>query len=185
MDFKGDVVFLVDSSLAVSQDDFQKETAFVKAMARLLNVKPQMSRAAVISYGRNSTLVTRFFSYSSTDEFEASVDSAPYEGGLRRIDQVIRNAGRVLGEARRSLPKVVILLTAGPETQDPDTEDLYDAAVALRGFNAKTFVVAIGSSPDVDELLPLVRKPEDVFNVSSFDGLEGKTKSMARRITGL
>lgn len=184
-DFKGDVVFLVDSSLTVSQDNFQKETDFVKTMARLLNVNPEMSRAAVISYGRNSTLVTRFTSYSSTDEFEASVDSAPYEGGQRRIDRVIRNAGRVLGEARRSLPMVVILLTSGPETQDLDTEDLYDAAVALRGFNAKAFVVAIGSSPDVNELLPLVRIPGDVFQVASFDGLGEEAKSMARKIAGL
>ena len=184
-DFIGDVVFLVDSSLNVSQDNFQKETDFVKAMARLLNVRPSKSRAAVISYGRNSTLVTRFTSYSSTDEFEASVDSAPYEGGLRRIDQAVRNAGRVLGEARRSLPKVVILLTSGPETQDPDTEDLFDAAVALRGFDAKSFVVAIGSSPDVNELLPLVRTPEDVFQVPSFDDLGRRTMPIARRVAGL
>ena len=178
-------MFLVDSSLTVSQDNFKEEKYFVKTMARLLNVKPQMSRAAVISYGTFSTLVTRFESYSSVDEFEGSVDSAPYEGGRRRMDRAIRNSGRVLGEARRSLPKVVILLTSGPETQEIDTESLYDAAGALRGFNAKAFVVAIGSSPNVSELIPLVSKREDVFEVPSFNGLREQTNSMARKIAGL
>ena len=184
-DFIGDVVFLVDSSATVSQDNFTKETDFVKTMARLLNVKPEKSRAAVISYGTNSTLVTRFTSYNSVDEFENIVDSAPFESGPRRMDLAIRNAGRVLGEARRYLPKVVILLTSGPETQDPETEDLYDAAEELRNFNAEVFVVAIGSNPDINELLPLVKKRDDVFQVSSFNILEKQSRSMAKKITGL
>lgn len=184
-DFNGDVVFLVDSSTTVGQDDFRKETDFVKTMARLLNVEPNISRAAVISYGTNSTLVTRFTSYNSVDEFENSVDSAPYESGPRRMDLAIRNAGRVLGEARRSLPKVVLLLTSGPETQDLDTENLHDAAEELRNFNAKVFVVAIGSSPDINELLPLVQKRDDVFQVPSFNVLEKQSRSMVKKITGL
>ena len=184
-DFNGDVVFLVDSSTTVGQNDFKKETDFVKTMARLLNVKPNISRAAVISYGTNSTLVTRFTSYNSVDEFENSVDSAPYESGPRRMDIAIRNAGRVLGKARRSLPKVVILLTSGPETQDPDSENLQDAAEELRNFNAKVFVVAIGSSPDINELLPLVQKRDDVFQVPSFNVLEKQSRSMVKKITGL
>lgn len=175
----------MDSSVAVSQDNFDKETEFVKQMARLLNVKPQMSRAAIISYGENSTLVTSFTNYRSTEEFEAYVDSAPYEDGLRRIDRVIRNAGRILISARNSLPKVVILLTSGPETQDVDTENLFDAAAFLRQYDAVTFVVAIGSSPDIQELLPLVSGLEHVFRVPSFNGLGGQAKSWARIITGL
>lgn len=175
----------MDSSVAVSQDNFDKETEFVKQMARLLNVKPQMSRAAIISYGENSTLVTSFTNYRSTEEFEAYVDSAPYEDGLRRIDRVIRNAGRILISARNSLPKVVILLTSGQETQDVDTENMFDAAAFLRHYDAVTFVVAIGSSPDIQELLPLVSGLEHVFRVPSFNGLGGQAKSWARIIAGL
>ena len=67
-----DVVFLMDSSKDVNFINFIKEKAYVKLLAKRLNVSPGKSRAAVVVYGSSSQLKIDFDAYDSLSAFETA-----------------------------------------------------------------------------------------------------------------
>ena len=181
-EYDADIIFALDASITVSKDDFLVQKSFVKSMAKYLNVVSDKSRAAVISYGDSSTSVVRFGSYSSLHSLEDAIDKAPYIGGTRRIDKALENVGVLLGEARPAVPKVVVLLTAGRQSTDPRAKSLVEASKPLRDQGAKTFIFAIGSESDVNELEPIVDRTGKIFELYSFESLSPRSRSMAAAV---
>ena len=59
-EFTADIVFALDYSAYVSQEDIVKEVDFVQCLASSLNVAPGKSRAAVITYGDSAITRIRF-----------------------------------------------------------------------------------------------------------------------------
>lgn len=164
-----DVVFVMDSSSEVTQNNYRDQKEVVKSMAHSMKVPSGRSRASVITYGNIPTLVVKFDGYQSFNSLENDIDRAPRIGGRRRIDLALESAGRVLAEARSSVRRNVILFTSG--RGDPSSRNLYDAAKRIFNEKADFYIVAIGSNPYFEELTAVVAKPRDVFNVSSFTNL--------------
>lgn len=164
-----DVVFVLDSSSEVTQNNYRDQKEAVKSMAHSMKVPSGRSRASVITYGNIPSLVVKFDGYQSFSSLENAIDRAPRIGGRRRIDLALENAGRVLSEARSSVRRNVILFTSG--RGDPSSRSLYEAAKRIFDENADLYIVAIGSNPYFKELTAAVKKPRNVFNVSSFSNL--------------
>lgn len=82
-------------------------------MARLLNVQPGLSRAALVIYSNRANVVFSFNDDVPVESFHKNVDGAAFLGGTRRVDLAIREAVRLVHEARTDVNKIVILLTAG------------------------------------------------------------------------
>ena len=177
-----DVVFLVDSSSLVNQQDFTKENDFVKQIARYLGVSPGKSRGYVITYGDRTEDAVRFDSYRTAPEFERAVDAARYVGGSRRIDRALDAAKSALFNSRLDAPKIVVLLTAGRHTPAADAKTLDEAAKPLRDLGAKTYVIAIGRAPSKQELRPIVERPGDIIEVDRFEGLKPNAYATAKHI---
>lgn len=99
--------------------------------------------------------------------------------GSRRIDKALDYASQIVPYSRKLLPKIVVLLTAGrQELGYPlDVE-----AKRLRDQDVKTYIVAIGDKPNLNELRPIVRDEESVFKVSSFDDLQRKMLPIAQEL---
>jgi hypothetical protein len=108
------------------------------------------------------------------------VDGAFPLSGPRRLDSALQAARQVLNEARPNLPKIAVLITAGRQALDGPRLDA--AAETLRRSGAKTFVVAIGNTPDTRELQPVVEKQEDILRISSFDRLTPEVPSVIDKI---
>lgn len=178
--FRADVVFLVDSSIYVRQPNFQIEKDFVKSFGKALNVEPGKSRASLITYSTNAQRVFGFNDYTSTSQFERLVDRTPYLGRNRRMDKAIEEADRVMQQARRDVPKVVVLLTAGQDV--PAGKTLEEAVRPLQGRGAKIFIVAIGDQPDIASLNRAVEKPEDVFRIPSYSQLPTRVTDTATKV---
>ena len=167
LDFDADVLFLVDSSSDVSQENYNREKNFVKSLAFILNLKPGKTRAAVVIYGNFARTVIRFTDFASLSSFFRRIDTLPFLRGRRRLNSALIEGGSVLDTARPSADKVAILLTAGRHTQEVGAPPLNQAVESIRSHNAKLFVVAIGQRVDETELRPLTREPIVVsgFNV--------------------
>ena len=176
-------MFVMDSSFEVTQSNYKDEKETVKTMARSLQVPSGKSRASVITYGSYPFRIVRFNSYRTFSALENAIDRAPTVGGGRRIDLALQEAVRLLSEARPSARKSVILFTSG--RTDPSSRDLYEAAKPIFEQNAVLFIISISGRPNVPELTAAVKKPEDVFNVSSFTNLEKESvkaiKSLVQR----
>ena len=170
----------MDSSSEVSQSNYRDEKEAVKSMARSLKVPSGRSKASVITYGIISSRVVKFNSYRTFSALESAIDRAPTIGGVRRIDRALEDAGRLLSEARASVRRSVILLTSG--RADPSSRDLYEAAKSIFEEKAELFIIAIGRRPYEPELTAVVKKPEHVFNVSSFSNLEKESEKVTRSV---
>lgn len=181
MEFMGDVVFLVDSSSEVSRENYQKEKDFIKSLAKTLNLAPEKSRGSVITYGRSAFLGIEFNDHSNPATFEKAVDDLPSIWYERRMDKALQKSVDVVKNARPGVPKVVVLLTAG--RQSPPRDTLPPSVKPLKDLGASVFVVRIGPRPDEKELSPVVEKPGDVLNVSTFDDFSPhRTRQIARHI---
>ena len=178
---EADVLFVIDSSYEVSQDDYKSEKDFIKSLLRSLNMSSDSSRAALITFGDRASLVSRFTGLQKLEDFDKSIDSASYIGGDRRIDKGLKMVARVLNEAGKASLIVVIFLTGGRQASSGGTLD--DPVEPVRQSGAKTFVIAIGKNPDVQELRPLVASPKDVVTVVSFKDLDSQTKRVASHIS--
>ena len=116
-DLEADFLFIIDSSLTVSRDDYGQEKALVKSLIRNFEVPHTKSRIALITYGTNARVVFRFDAAKSVEELERAIDNIPPIGGGRRIDRALDEAVLVMKDARQSVPKIVLLITAGEQTE--------------------------------------------------------------------
>ena len=175
-----DVVFLVDTSNGVNFISFNKEKAFVKLLAKRLNVSPGKSRAAVIAYGSNSQLGINFDSYSDLPAFEKLLDRIAYIGGTRRIDKALEAAAGVLKDSRPSIPKMVVLLTSG--RQPLGAPSMANSAGALHSLGAMVYVVSIANDLDAKYFEVLVEDYTHVSQVPSFEVVNNALSQITRLI---
>lgn len=180
MEFTAGVVFIVDSSSEVSRENYIKEKGFVKSLAKTLNLAPGKTRGSVVIYSSVASLLIRFNEHSNSTAFDKAVDDLPYLGSLRRMDLGLQEGAVAMKDARPGAPKVVVLLTSGRQSLSRDK--LAQSVKPLMDLGANVFVVAIGSQPDEQELRPVVKKPEDVLKVSTFDDLTSQLRPIARHI---
>lgn len=170
-DFSAEVVFLVDASTTVSPSNFELEKKFVKTASKSLQVSPDKTRAAVITYSDSTENVVELGKYQTLADFEFKVDSARLLRGVRRMDKALESAANTLKKSRPGVPRLVVLLTAG--RQIPGSNTLDSAVQPLRNLGAQTFVVAIGNQPDTRELGKAVERPGDLFRVAGYEELPG------------
>lgn len=181
-DVTADIVFMIDSSGLVGDENYEKEKEFVKSLARLVNATSENVRVAVIAYGRSTILAVRFDDYNSLGEFDKKVEEIPLLGGsLRPMDVALQSAAQVLNTARQNVTKLAVLLTAG--RQIPGGISLGTATQQLRRLNATTLVVAIGQQYDKQELGPVVAdQDDDLFEVASFNALASRARKIGQTI---
>ena len=161
--------------------NFKKTKAFVKLLAKRLNVSPGKSQAALIAFGSSSTLAIDFNSYNSFQAFETSVDRVTSVGGVRRIDKAFKAAAQVLRNSRSSVPKIVVLLTTGQ--QPLNAPSLAESAVPLHSIGVMFYVVSIANDLDRKYFEVLVEdSTKHVSEVSRFDSLYEVLPQLTRGI---
>lgn len=173
------MVFILDASTPVGRNNFDKEKAFIKLLARSLNVSPGKSRAALITYSTNSFTVIPLGGYSTVQDFERTLDAIAFYGGERRMDRALEEAVGLFKKARPDVDRKVILLTAGRQTPGDDEKPLDKVKKRLLDVGALPFIVAIGTDHDIPTLTTAVEDPKDIFKVPSFDDLLSQVSSTA------
>lgn len=174
--FAADVIFLMDSSFDVDQNTLDREKNFVKSMVRSLTLSPEKSRVAVIGFGNVPVEVVRFSSSQDVAAITSAVDNARKVIGRRNIAKVLEFTASVLDKARSSVPRVVILLTAGSELY------LTASSQALRDLGTNRYVIAIGPNADEEELTPIIDEPRDMFTISTPKELTWSTEYLVSEI---
>ena len=177
--FIADIVFLMDSSSGVGNDNYRRQKEFVKVIAKALNLGKGASRACLAVYSERPKRLTTFNSHRTLKEFENALRQAPYMNRERRIDRALKFAADLLKRARKEIPKVVVLVTSGRRAS---SNRLDVASNPLKSIGAKSFVVAIGNAHDIRELRLVVSKNDDVFGVPSFSHLSRIEESFPKHI---
>ena len=128
--------------------------------------------AGVVTYGGNASVVFPLGGYRSNSEFIRRLNDAPSMGGVRQIDRALDTAAALLLRSRSTLPKAVVLITAGDQSTAPGTIPIGEASRPLRQLGAWVYVTAIGRM-DARELQKVTIRPTDMFFASSSPGRYG------------
>ena len=171
---KVDVGFILDSSGSL-RNDYQREKDFMKLLAANFGVSSDGSRAGVVTFSYNAELSIKLNDFDSVSKFNEAVDNIPLMGSTTRIDKALLLTQRELfslpNGARPGIPKLLILLTDGSQTNDADAVDPGDIADKIRQQGIKVLVIGIGDGVNKTELNHLGGGPENTFNAASFDEL--------------
>ena len=89
-----DILFVLDTSSGVGQENFNKMLQFVKEIIKVFDVNNQMTRVSVITYDSDARLVIRFTDYNNIDRLNTAIDAIQYVNGRQtRIDKALLLAG--------------------------------------------------------------------------------------------
>ena len=176
-----DIIYLMDSSGSIGAVDFERQKDFVKDLARIFSVGPGASRAAVVTYDDYPIVRSNFGDFDSTDEFAKAVDGINQTRGRTRIDLALKKTSEMFKSAQKNIPKVLIALTDGSQTPDPDAIGLDVASQLLRDQNVRIYALGVGHRINVTQLRSMVESNSDVFLVDSFVDLLRKSQTIAEK----
>ena len=102
-----EVIFILDASTTVGRDNFDKQKEFVKLLTRSLNVAPEKSRAALMTYSTNPFTVIPLGNYSTVQDFKRTLNAISFYGGERRMDRALEEAVDLFKRARPGVQRKV------------------------------------------------------------------------------
>ena len=179
----------MDASESMTEQDFEKQKDFVTRVAESFHMAPKTTQFALVTYSSSAKLHIRFRDNMNQDRFNSMVKQLPFAAGGTRFDKALKLAAEDVftaeSGARPGVPKVMIILTDGRQSQDYDAIPLQEAVRPLHRFSVQVHAVAIGSQVNKVELRKLVQKEEDIFNIKDFDSLVNKSRQLARRTCGI
>lgn len=176
------VLFVVDSSAEVSPSNFTQEKEFVKSLISQLNIYPANSsaRVGIMVFSGGATMVLNFQNKESKSSLEAIVDNLPHLRGSRRIDNALKAATVTLSDVDSDVPKFVVLLIAGRQTDEPGSVSFGAAVRPLQLTGTKTHVMAIGDDIDPSYFQGEEQEKTNVISVPTFSDLPESANRVAR-----
>ncbi|XP_034070312.1 von Willebrand factor A domain-containing protein 2 isoform X2 [Gymnodraco acuticeps] len=164
-----DLVFALDSSGAVSPDNFIILRDFVRSLTVHFDINRDLAQVALVSYGRRATTVFNLDKHDTGSSILKAVDEANYMGGvgstgaaLLHIHSEVLTASK---GARPGVNKAVVLLTDGSGGDDAAVP-----AQKIRDNGVSVFVIGIGDVQK-DRLLQIAGSEEHMISVPFYEDL--------------
>lgn len=152
---------------------YLQEKAFVKYLASAFNIRKNGARIGVVSFSSTAVLS---YKLNDIDSFEAVVNEIPLMGEHTRIDKGLRLVQSHLflprNGGRPGVRKLVILLTEGPVTELPDTENLAHIGYELRRSGITVMAVGVGPNIDLMQLKDIAGRIDNTFVAPTFDDMQ-------------
>ncbi|XP_033756147.1 cartilage matrix protein-like [Pecten maximus] len=170
-----DLVFLVDESSSIGNNNFQIQKNFVKSLIDnsiiAVNIHMGVMQVALVTFSADPVKRFGLNTYNTTEGMFANIDSIPYDKRGTQIEKGLKYVREVtLTEAegaRSEAPKIVILLTDGSSNDDSEKE-----ANLLRDMDVTLLVIGVGNV-DMDQLKAIAANDKFLFTVSDFSELSG------------
>ena len=153
------------------------EKYFLKTVADKIGVSSIGSRIGVVTFSYFSQLSIKLSDHSDISSFIEAVDNIPLMGSVTMINKGLRLAQKELfrfaNGGRAGIPKLLILLTDGSQTQEFSEVKPGDIADELRSNGTNILAVGIGQGVNETELTDIAGNQKSVYILESFDKLIG------------
>ncbi|KAJ8008899.1 hypothetical protein DPEC_G00083220 [Dallia pectoralis] len=167
---KADVVFLIDGSWSIGEDNFKKVVQFIFNMIGAFDIVGSTGmQVSLVQYSDEAKTEFRLNTYSDKGNALAALQMIPYRGGNTKTGVALKHVKEKIfiteHGMRRNVPKVVVAVTDG-RSQD----EVKKSAASLQHSGYSVFVVGV-ADVDFAELQQIGSKPSDrhIFIVDDFD----------------
>uniref|UniRef100_A0A8C6LDC3 Collagen, type XIV, alpha 1a n=1 Tax=Nothobranchius furzeri TaxID=105023 RepID=A0A8C6LDC3_NOTFU len=170
---KADLVFLVDGSWSIGDDNFMKITHFLySTMGSLDQIGPDGTQVAVAQFSDDARTEFQLSSHGNKEALLEAIQKIQYKGGNTKTGRAIKHVKESIytpaAGARRGVPKVLVVLTDG---RSQDDVNKVSREMQMEGY----IIFAIGfADADYGELVNIASKPSDrhVFFVDDLDAVK-------------
>lgn len=179
-----DIGFLLDSSGSLTPSEFQQSKDFIALMANSFLKNKVGSRVGLIQFSIVPTINARLSDRLTYERFRTVLDNVRYQGGYTRLDRALSLAAEKLfsdgGDTRKDIPKILVVLSDGVNTDSADAVALDNSVVPLHRSGVRVFVVAVGSEKGRENLYLLTQRKEDLYAVQSYDDLALQLRKISK-----
>lgn len=167
-----DIVFILDASGSVREENFVKTKDFVKQMVDSINVDRLGSNLAVVTFSDDARIHFRLSDYNNRVDMIRAIDAIPYTRGTTNTASALRlvrqQVFREQDGDRPDLRNIAILMTDGGSNDFSET--LKEARLA-REAGITMISVGIKDWVNMVEIREIASDPDDrnVFSIESFD----------------
>ncbi|XP_041844785.1 collagen alpha-1(XIV) chain [Melanotaenia boesemani] len=170
---KADLVFLVDGSWSIGDDNFMKITRFLySTMGSLDLIGPDGTQVAIAQFSDDARTEFQLSSHGNKEALLEAIQRIKYKGGNTKTGRAINHVKESIfipeAGARRGVPKVLVVLTDG---RSQDDVNKVSKEMQMDGY----IIFAIGfADADYGELVNIASKPSDrhVFFVDDLDAVK-------------
>ncbi|XP_069504838.1 collagen alpha-4(VI) chain-like isoform X2 [Ambystoma mexicanum] len=169
-----DIVFVVDSSTSIGQENFQKVKSFLYTLVSSLDIGNDRIRIGLAQYSDQSYPEFMLNEYTSKSEILERIQNLPYRTGGSNTGEALDFIGNMYftesdgSRAKMNIPQITVVLTDGEST-----DDVKEPAKKLKSRGISIYVIGIGIK-DAVKLQEAASKPaaKFQFDLASFDALE-------------
>ncbi|XP_074653689.1 collagen alpha-6(VI) chain-like [Tubulanus polymorphus] len=168
---QADVLFILDESTSIWEENYQRQLEFVNKMIRSYDIGPNRVRIGIISFA--SRAITRFDmnKYNTTDEMTSAVskfnqlygDTHTWEAMALARNSALTTAK---GSRKGKVPQIGIVITDG-NSQIP-WETKAEAARTRRVTGIKLYAIGIGARISKQELYNIAGSKDRVITVTDY-----------------
>ncbi|CAG0906992.1 unnamed protein product, partial [Darwinula stevensoni] len=164
-----DLVFLLDASSSVGEDNFRSELAFVAKLLADFPLSPGHGRVAVVAFSSADRIFAHVDHISSTADGDnkcsllAALRKIRYSGGGTYTLGAMLIAEKILRKGRRDANRVLILVTDGFSNGG----DPIPVAIRLKRAGVAIFTFGIRNG-NVQELSAMASEPKNSFILNGF-----------------
>ncbi|XP_038600848.1 collagen alpha-1(XIV) chain isoform X2 [Tachyglossus aculeatus] len=170
---KADLVFMVDGSWSIGDDNFNKIITFLyNTVGALDKIGVDGMQVGMVQFTDDPRTEFKLNSYKTKETLLEAVKNIKYKGGNTKTGRAIKHVRDMLFTAesgmRRGIPRVIVVITDG---RSQDDVDKVSREMQLDGFS----IFAIGvADADYAELLNIGSTPSarHVFFVDDFDAFQ-------------
>ena len=170
---KADIVFLLDSSGSVGEDNFVFLTSFIGDLISDLNIGPEFVQVGLVTYQTNVTNRFDLNRYGTKEEVLNATKQVPYSGGWTNTDLGLNHTlWHSFAEdhgARPFTTQLLLVFTDGGSNHPSSTRLVADD---VKGSGVTIISVGVESGVDSPELFAIASREEYVFRATSFTDLE-------------
>ncbi|XP_051938846.1 collagen alpha-3(VI) chain isoform X2 [Hippocampus zosterae] len=145
---KADIVFLVDGSINLGRENFNKVMAFVAELIDLFYTDRDNLRIGLAHYGTDVSDVFFLNTYQNKPDIISAIEGADYPGGRRtNTGAAIRHIQNVQFSKEKGsrkdqgTPQILMVITGGPSSDDSKS-----AILNLKNSGVRVFAVGVGDA---------------------------------------
>ncbi|XP_075731468.1 sushi, von Willebrand factor type A, EGF and pentraxin domain-containing protein 1-like isoform X2 [Rhipicephalus microplus] len=163
---RNDIVFVLDESGSIGEDNFPAEVEFTQMTARLLTVSPDFSRIALVTYSSDYVLHFDHISQggSSMCGFLGEIEKIGYRGGSTKTKEALEYADRLLQGGRSGVNRIIVLISDGQADASSRPQGI---ALELKRKGVIIFAVGVASINRA-ELEEVATSTAHIYMLTSF-----------------